>query len=74
MENEDCYLAVVSHDSKGKVVAGNVVASSALSPLEIEAKALSEAHVLASTLGIKEVKFESDNLNLVLACKELKIN
>lgn len=61
---------IVARDSKGTVITGCYKVVPASSPLQAEALALREAVSFAVKLGISSVIFESDNLELIQACRQ----
>ncbi|KAJ1399450.1 Ribonuclease H-like superfamily [Sesbania bispinosa] len=67
-----CALAFVVRDCRGTLITGHAKKAPAFSPLVAEALALRESVVVAYNLDWKRVIFESDNLNLIRACRKEK--
>lgn len=64
-----CAIGVILRDEHGKALSGSAKILPAASPLHAEAVAMKEAHQLITNLGIKNIIFESDNLDLIYNCK-----
>ncbi|KAJ1395233.1 Ribonuclease H-like superfamily [Sesbania bispinosa] len=62
-------LAVVARDHRGSLLLGNAKIVHTFSPLVAEALALREAVMMAYNFNWDRVVFESDNLNLIQACR-----
>lgn len=64
-----CFAGAIARNSEGDVVSGNTSFNRATSCFVAEALALRDAASLANNLGITNVVFESDCLDLIKACR-----
>lgn len=64
-----CSIGVLIRDEFGTAHSGVAKILPALSPLHAETLAMKEAHALTANLGITNIIFETDNLDLYSNCK-----
>lgn len=68
------FTGILGRNDKGELVGGITKMFPTRSPLMAEALGLQEAMQFAVNLGVSKVVFESDNLQLIKACrKEVKV-